>query len=114
MMAWDYLSQGCRQWPLGTRSCISLKNGLWKSSISHRLPNHLEHLSFSLIIGSTSMSGSSFMSLPEPWNIGIKADHLSWDMLFHRSRQDMLNVYPQIIYRQRFHHVIGNGSIIFC
>ena len=54
------------------------------------------------------MSGSSFMSLPKPWNIGIKADHLSWDVLFHCSRQDMFNVYPQIIYIQRFQHVIGN------
>ena len=31
------------------------------------------------------MSGSLFMSLLKPWYIGIKADHLSWDMLFHRS-----------------------------
>ena len=28
------------------------------------------------------MSGSSFMSLPKPWNIGTKADNLSWDMLY--------------------------------
>ena len=32
------------------------------------------------------MSGRSFMSLPKPWNTGIKADDLSWDVLFHCSR----------------------------
>ena len=32
------------------------------------------------------MAGSSLMSLPKPWNIGIKADHLSWDMFFNCSR----------------------------
>ena len=41
---------------------------------------------FSYVVGSAFMSGSSFMSLPKPWNIAIKADHLSWDMLFHCSR----------------------------
>ena len=39
------------------------------------------------------MSGSSSMSVPKPWNIGIKADHLSWDMLFHCSRQNMFSVF---------------------
>ena len=34
----------------------------------------------------TFVSGSSFMSLLKPWNTGIKADHLSWDILFHCSR----------------------------
>ena len=33
----------------------------------------------------TFVSGSSSMSLLKPWNIGIKADHLIWDILFHCS-----------------------------
>ena len=41
----------------------------------------------------TFVSGSSFMSLLKPWNIGIKADHLSWDILFHCSSSSSSKLY---------------------
>ena len=74
--------------PLAFRCSLrnSLKNGLRNASISYELPITWSICTPSLVMGSTFMSGSSFMRLPKPWYIGIKANHVSWDWLFHCSR----------------------------